>query len=427
MITTFLINVYELISGFAVIILPLCFLFGYDVRKKKIPFISVFTGLVVIDIVFGILLNNADDFSFITETITMISSTVLPYFIIKPKKKLTFALFGLTMTALIDYLEFSIALALGEIPIIYEQIIYCVLNTLIIAAVLMVYRFGSVKAPEDFLEKISPVVYLVIFFAYFSTYYDVMISKDSTYYVQASSALKLLSAFLIVAAIVYMVYRYTALSMKQKEAEIQHSLEVNYYEDMMRRNRDIRTFRHDYKNNLFSLNTLIKSQRYDEADRFIENLSDDLELTRNRFNSGNYLVDAILSDKAQKCENDGIEIEFDGRACDKEIDNNTICTIFSNAVDNAVRACAEIAPCKIKISSELKSNGITIRFRNPVKEKVIIKNNSVKTTKSDKLNHGLGLSNIKKAAQKYNGYAEVKCDDTEFTLEIGLIFNVKFD
>lgn len=423
-----LINVIELVSGVSLFIVPLRYLFGYPFRKNRIPFIVISSCLVVGDIALGFALENVNDFADITETLALIFSLIMPYLILKPQKKRTFVLFVLALTAITDYLEFMIVLMVGDISYIYEQIFYCVENILLIAAVMFIHNRRSSLSYGDFLESFNPAVFLAIFFAGFSVYYETF-SEDfpTLFYPQVARVLNIISVPLIVGALFYIISRYNSVYFAQKESEMHHSIEIKHYEDIIQKNRDIRTFRHDYKNNLFSINMLIKNGRYEDAQEFIKSLNSDLELTRNRFNSGNYMIDAILSDKAEKCEKDGIEIEFDGRACDKEIDNNTICTIFSNAVDNAVRACAEIAPCKIKITSELKTNGITIRFRNPVKEKVVIKNNSVKTTKSDKENHGIGISNIKKAVQKYNGYVELSCDDKEFTLEAGLVFNVSFD
>lgn len=420
------INLLQLILGISAATLLLVLVLGYKIKENRLPFIIVSAVLVLIDLAAGIFMKDAFELSYVTEILVSAAPMFLPYLLTKSSKKLTFIWFGLIFFSIYDYFEFIIKLVTGEVSILTEQLIFCAMYLITIAVILLIYRFSNVRTPENFLEGVSPALYLVIFFAYFSAYYEVNNSLDPAFYSAVSNALKLLSAVLIVTGISYMIYRYTSLSVKQKQAEIQHSLEMNYYEDMMRRNQDIRTFRHDYKNNLLSLNMLIKSQRYDEAEEYIEDLSGGLELTKNPFNSGSYLLDAILADKAAKCREYGIEIVFEGGFPKNEIDNNTICTIFSNAVDNAVRACETLAPCIIKIISDLKPGGVTVKILNPVKEKVIIKNNTIKTTKSDKQNHGIGISNAKKAAQKYDGYVELSCSDTEFEFKAGLIFNRNF-
>lgn len=47
-----------------------------------------------------------------------------------------------------------------------------------------------------------------------------------------------------------------------------------------------------------------------------------------------------------------------------------------------------------------------------------IKNNNVLTTKSDYLNHGFGLQNIKDVVNKHKGEFKIAQIDGEFTLEI---------
>ena len=169
---------------------------------------------------------------------------------------------------------------------------------------------------------------------------------------------------------------------------------------MIAKNRDIRAFRHDYKNNLFSISAFIKSGRLDEAEKYIGELSDELSLTENTYSTGNYLADAILSDKSQSAAEKGITIDFSGTIPAKGIKNSDLCAVISNAVDNAIRGCEKCASCKINIISEEKSSGVLMTFKNPVKEKVVIKNNIIRTTKQDKNNHGIGLGNIRRAAKK---------------------------
>lgn len=74
------------------------------------------------------------------------------------------------------------------------------------------------------------------------------------------------------------------------------------------------------------------------------------------------------------------------------------------------------------INSKESSKGVIIRIKNPVTEKVEIKDNRIKTTKADKENHGIGIENIKKTVEKYGGFVELNCDDSYFEIEIGLYF-----
>lgn len=409
------------VLGTATVFSLLALLLGYEIKEKKTAFIVVYSLFVLANLLSGIFIADREIVELITEVSLVSAAMALPYLLLKSKKRLTFVWFGLIICSTFDYLE-SLVISFFTSPSEHTaQIVYIVLYGLTLALILAAYRFAKPRIPADFLEQISPTIYVVIFFADYSAYYDVMLSQNSGYHAEVSNVLKLLSAALIVACFSYIIYRYSSLSYKQRESELQLEAELKHYEEMVQKNRDIRTFRHDYKNNLYSLKTLIASGRTDEAEKYIDELDSGLAVSENRYATGNYLADAIISGKADEAAQQGIDIIFDGVIPESGISNNDLCTILSNALDNAVRACAEIAPCKIIINSQITANGASIRISNPVKENVEIKNNSVKTTKNDKTNHGIGISNIKKAAKKYSGYVELSCEDRIFTVEIGLM------
>lgn len=132
--------------------------------------------------------------------------------------------------------------------------------------------------------------------------------------------------------------------------------------------------------------------------------------------TGNFLADAILSDKAILAEKKGIKLDFDGRISHNLITNNDLCTILSNAIDNAIRGAEGCADAKIIVSANKGEDTLKIIVRNTVLNKVEIKDNTVKTTKSDSENHGFGLNAIKTVARKYDGFVVLDCDERWFTI-----------
>ena len=236
--------------------------------------------------------------------------------------------------------------------------------------------------------------------------------------------LYLAGGFVIVSffGISYIVVKYITVSSKQRESEIQLEMQAEHYQELAEKNRDIRRFRHDIKNNLLALDILLSDGKYDEAKNYIDSMNESVKETENRFSTGSYLADAILSHKADEIKNDNIDIEFNGIIPSDKIGNNDLCTILTNSIDNAVRAGKELAPCKISVISDETEKGCTLTVSNPVSKKVEIKNNSIKTSKKDAQNHGFGIENIKRVAKKYHGFVRISCTDSEFTIKIGLLY-----
>ena len=368
------------------------------------------------------MIKDESDLDTIKEFFMLLIFVVSPCLLFQKTKRLLLPVLGLTINATVDYIVFIFISSLDKESFVITGVSYCVIYAVIFVLLFIFRQKPNKELMRRFFDSVSPMFYVVILLADWSAYYDVVLSSDASYYVEVSNAVRLISTVMLLGGLFYIVNKFTESMHKEKEAELQVDMQMKLYSEMMKKNRDIREFRHDYKNNLFSIGAFIDKGRYSEAKEYIRGLNVSLEATKNRFATGNYLADAILADKADRAAEFSIEIDFTGTIPEKKIANNDLCTVLANSLDNAIRGCQPCAPCRIVVDSKENSLGVIIKIRNPVKEKVEIINNHVKTTKTDKENHGIGIQNIKKTAAKYGGYVELKCDDFFFETEIGLYF-----
>ncbi|MEF9921449.1 MAG: GHKL domain-containing protein [Anaerovoracaceae bacterium] len=99
-------------------------------------------------------------------------------------------------------------------------------------------------------------------------------------------------------------------------------------------------------------------------------------------------------------------------------------SIFENMLDNAVAACADIQSSEVSkiIILEIirKKDLIGIKIKNSKSNKIIIKNDTILTTKQESDNHGLGIRNMQKAVKAYEGFATITYTDEFFTVYITL-------
>lgn len=361
----------------------------------------------------------------IIDVLLPAASCVLPYAMFKPGSKKTFFLSGIMLCSVFDLLEYAAAAIFDGTSLDITLTIYISLYVFACASAYAAGRLLKSRNIPYFLEQIPPIVYLSVFIINYSAYYGLSVLKESESYAGAAVALNYISACLAACGISFIIYRYAVLAKKQKDDEKLFALELSRYEEILRNNHEMSAFRHDYKNNLFALKTLIETNRTSEAREYISSLTGSLDLTRSRFQTGNLLADAIISDKAAKAEKYEIRMEFEGALPADGISGRDLCVILSNSLDNAVDACADIPSAVIRIKSELKENGVRITVTNPVLKKVEIHNGRIQTSKADKSAHGFGISNIRNTVKKYNGYADISCSDEEFVLEIGVVFEKK--
>lgn len=198
--------------------------------------------------------------------------------------------------------------------------------------------------------------------------------------------------------------------------EKQVEQQVEYYKKINKLTDDLREFRHDYKNHMICLQSLLNNKQYDEALSYVKSITNQEILDSNKFFSGNQIADAILTDKNELAQKNNCKIIFDGSVSD-EISVSNLCTILSNALDNSIEACSKIDSDETQIidvkcvASELIQ---IIRISNPN-----LDNNAVtETSKADRKNHGFGLSNIRRTVERMDGQMIISSQYPTFVLEI---------
>ena len=234
----------------------------------------------------------------------------------------------------------------------------------------------------------------------------------------------IITIFLLIFIIASLVFNCISKSYFENVSSIlekQVNAQVDYYKKVDRLNKDLRDFRHDYKNHMICVQGLLDAQEYDEAREYIHGITLRKTILSKDFASGNSIADALLSDKAECAEEIGAELQFKG-VIFEDIPSVDLCTILSNAIDNAIEACEKISSNEPKIILVKCSYIKHIQFiwiSNPVAEDVKIINNTVETSKADKNIHGIGLYNIRRTVAKYEGEFEISCNDKMFVMDIG--------
>ncbi len=221
--------------------------------------------------------------------------------------------------------------------------------------------------------------------------------------------------FIIIALIVSCItksYFESVSNLLEKQVKEQ----INYYHKIDYLNKEIRRFRHDYKNHMICLQSLVEKNDHDEALEYIKGITHQDIIEFFSFSSGNQIADSIFNDKTELAKQSGCEIKFDGFISDK-IPASDLCIILSNALDNAIEACARLNLDDnkvIKVKCACIKGVQIIKISNPNSNTLP----ESKTSKDDKENHGYGLYNIKRTIEKFNGQIKISSQTPLFVLEM---------
>ena len=157
--------------------------------------------------------------------------------------------------------------------------------------------------------------------------------------------------------------------------------------------------------------------------KWIDAMEEEVSAFESLNKTGNQVLDTILAAKIFHCRKNRIQITCvaDGKLLDF-MHVMDICSIFGNALDNAIEHVLLIPEEEkrlIHLSVSSKRNFVFIKVENYC-ETEICKNeqNLITTTKTDKQNHGFGLRSICAAVEKYGGTMDFDQNNNWFELKI---------
>lgn len=302
----------------------------------------------------------------------------------------------------------------------YETLFCAAGYALVTLFLLYASRNKDLKIIRSTVELIPKWLYAVIIICSFSSFFSVMGREPGLYdFEKLSGVLRALSVFGVILFSGYFVFKVFALMATQNRFLLQLNAQQQNYERMLHSDEQLRQFRHDYKNHMLVVTSLLNAGLTDEAKDYLDQIKVTSGMSEERFRTGNIVVDAILNNKRSLAEAFDIELTFSGSVPETCIEPADLCTVIGNMVDNAIEGAKRCPGQRyIRMKAVVRGGFLTLSAVNTVAQKVTIRNNRIRTTKADAANHGIGLKNVAAVAKKYHGGMLLSCDEKEFTIDV---------
>lgn len=286
------------------------------------------------------------------------------------------------------------------------------------------------KKLYQLLDKKSYFVMLLSLFCIstFAGFVIISLFADVLYTMQMVRLLALfsvLTGFLSLFVVMYLIY---LIQKQYQQEQIIKLLDENakvqekYYEILYHKNKEVSSFRHDYRHHLKCLLGWLVQKDYQQAEKYIMQLNDIGESALNRpyIYSGNMVVDAIIYGALCNCTKEEIQFSYKGKIQHElKIDGMDLCILLSNALENAVEACKKCDKKRIiNMSISIYEETVHIEIKNTWNMRS--GGDLLITTKKDKENHGYGIENMKRVVKKYNGELQFDVVNDEFITYIQL-------
>lgn len=301
---------------------------------------------------------------------------------------------------------------------------YCLGTTFSKVVVIFLYYFGAVfftKKRRITLSKSQYSVYAIMFL--YSLINLLLITGE--FMQRKSNYLWLANMSCIVLADLYLLYfikisNEKVFYEKQVEAlEQQAKMQYEYYLLQAEKYNSTLRVLHDVNKHIKTIEELYRTEQGKLAVGYTKEITDMLGTLIPTKYTGNPILDILLTDKAESMKEKGIEFQIDIDHVDmSEIEPIDVTTIFGNLLDNAMEASEQSKERKYiyvkiggyhqMISVRIENNSDPVRWKEgvPVSEKG--------------KNRGLGLLNVRRSIEKYDGAIKLKWEDNRFIVELFL-------
>lgn len=212
-----------------------------------------------------------------------------------------------------------------------------------------------------------------------------------------------------------------AMQLKMNVNMLQNMLDNQFaqYQQFKVNNDHMHQVYHDIKHLIHYIRSVSSSQKYEKE---LQNMEDIVSNYEAQYDTGNSVLDVVLSNKKMLCRSEQITMEcyVDARGMNF-MDAMHICSIFGNALDNAIeyeRRIDETEKRLIKVSVFSENHFVMIHISNYCEQAIQISLEEPQTTKQNPEMHGYGIKGMRLAVEKYDGHMNIKQENNWFIVSI---------
>ena len=403
-----------------------CFFTQYKLNKKYVIAIYALNGI------YGIV------YPMITENVLQNFVCTLIYFLVpllicrgRVSVKIIILAVYWAIFCFSEYLVYAILLGVvGDFTVFYQNFEYhyslgVIFSSFVTFALL--YFFGT---SVTLLRSKYPIYLLVIMLiipiaatgvCYYLQQIVRMVNEQNAYnaycYITVIFMLLNLFALFTISRVAQTGELTARLAYEEQQIQNQH----NYHKNLAVYHQNVRQMSHDMHNHLLILHHALAAQQYDTVEQYVEKQLTLLSESKTNY-TGYLMLDTIVDYKQQIARHKHIRMQVRSLLQeDLEIAEDLMqdfCIMLGTCLDNAIEAVEHLDNAEQRLISVIFKYDafyLTCRIENTITAPIKLSEHGLPlTTKSDNELHGLGLSNVKRLAEHYDGYLMLECSDNMF-------------
>ena len=178
---------------------------------------------------------------------------------------------------------------------------------------------------------------------------------------------------------------------------------------------------HENKNQIECMQALVHAGRYDDLEKYLNQIRGELHTDLDSIDTHHAVVNAVINSKYQEAVKSNIIVVFKlNDLSGIQMEEKDLVVILSNLMDNAIEACQKCDGKRlIKIKMILEKNNLVFSVSNTYNGVLHCHESIFKTTKNNEYgNHGIGIKNVIRVIEKYEGSYVIRPQENEFYFSI---------
>lgn len=206
------------------------------------------------------------------------------------------------------------------------------------------------------------------------------------------------------------------MELMQYQSDIYRN-QVQLMEEGMER---VTALRHDLKHHMNELNLMAEKHHVKEMQNYIQDMQTFFQNPHEVIASGNFEIDSVLNYMFMKAEEMQLNVETDIQIPEQMQHTFDMNVILGNLLENAMEAAVQTEEKYINVNIQLRKGVLKMTIENSFVKERLKKSteNGFFTTKRDAAQHGIGLRNVKRVVEKYQGEMAATTKENRFQVKI---------
>lgn len=223
----------------------------------------------------------------------------------------------------------------------------------------------------------------------------------------------MLGAAIVAVIINILMYYFIVYINKAMELKTEFALIRMQYDNVKNAEKNMKVLydsaygiKHDLEKHFLYIKTMESNGKGEDVIEYVDDILDKkLNAAHKIVFTDNDVFNALMNIRLEICHKKNIHpsVNIESEAIN-EIKSEDIAVLFGNIFDNAIEAAEKTNERIIILNVQIQGDYISIYMENSFDGLV---NAELKTTKKDKVGHGIGMKNVEQIVEKYNGM--IKC------------------